>query len=458
MVNFNCICCKDSFEEAHGYKRHLTIHHLNNLKFNQNKIKDEFIRLKDPSNTKVLKCNDCGNFFSTKNKQKNHSCIKKDITSKSVDNKFISEKHIHDNTINNIQNNVQNNNIQYTINIYTNLSRIDLSNIIDEKFIMSLHNKIIKPLDANRQNRINTYNLQTINHERLKTDQYKDELNQIRGSILMNNNIIKTNLLEKLSYLFKEIYFSDHSLSNLYIPSEKNSDDFYVCGEEGWDRKDQNFLYEIANKLYESVTNIYHTYRPKAQTMLEKFYKDQYEDLIQILATRLRKIGYDNKHIVEPMFQATRYNNKNIKININHEIEDDDQVFLPDLPSTKDNIDPEPTYVLRSQDDPPRRYNYSKYESNNIVEQGSDAEEVQLEESQENDSQPKNNIQEEEFEFFLTRDNVEVYVDTYKGNKYLIAPKRSNIIYPYDGKKISDISLDNLESMGRKIAKGNFHF
>ncbi len=74
MANFSCIFCKDSYEEAQLYRRHIRGHHMNNEKYDQEKVADELKRLSDRKVSQVFKCDKCPQLFSTKFIKNRHKC------------------------------------------------------------------------------------------------------------------------------------------------------------------------------------------------------------------------------------------------------------------------------------------------------------------------------------------------------------------------------------------------
>ena len=164
MTNFTCVFCNLAFDEARLYQRHINKDHTDQSNYDQEMVKNELDKLSVLQDKKKFICVTCEKAFTRKSGLQAHICkeskskvakiIDAEVTdyesalklreyvNKVVD-KYDDKKAV--SVINNNINNTINNNNIFNINVYT-LAKIDMSDVINNRFIKDLCNQISKPL------------------------------------------------------------------------------------------------------------------------------------------------------------------------------------------------------------------------------------------------------------------------------------------------------------------------
>ena len=325
MLNFPCVFCNDSFDEVRNYKRHLQKHHFGNEMYDQSEVEDELDKLtKNKKDHKKFVCGKCDKGYSTKSLLQRHACndVLQMIDTKATDydsavklreyiNQIVDKYDTTKQPINVvINNNNNNNNINiFNININT-LSKIDMSDVINDKFIANLYKQISKPLSDMMEINFKILVLET-NHTGRKTTDLTRQLGIFEGENKTYVALVKQVLIEKILETFQNTHFSHSNPENnvIYVVSERSYDKFYVRDGSGWKKNgDDVMLSVILNNIYSAtLEKIDLMNKPRFKKSINDFYKEKSADLAPEIMTIMRQRAYELRDIIKPLYEATKH-------------------------------------------------------------------------------------------------------------------------------------------------------
>jgi hypothetical protein len=261
----------------------------------------------------------------------------------------------------------------------------------------------------------------------------------------------------------------------IYITSERHNETFYYRTKFGWTRTgNDEYLYTVFDDLYEHLQRIYSQFRPNTNILVDNFYKEQYSKIKITMALQFRLIAFQLNHIIKPTFEAT----KDIILfdNDSEEVE-----ALPDIVDVEDPFNPKPTYIVRTESQRQEYFRHKKngisyndnlggnYDPNykpsdNIIHQ--DHEDIINDEhsdydEQHNDADENYDEIEEDIsnkELFLTKDKRQLYIEHHGKKQYFVSVERKSMYEIMSPKKLSQLDIDDLKTIGYKHSKGRYDF
>lgn len=205
---------------------------------------------------------------------------------------------------------VINNNINiFNININT-LSKIDMSDVVNDKFIANLYKQISKPLSDMMEINFKILVFET-NHTWRKTTDLTRQLGIFEGENKTYIAQVKQVLIEKILETFQNTHFSHSNPENnvIYVVSERSYDKFYVRDGSGWKKNgDDVMLSVILNNIYSAtLEKIDLMNKPRFKKSINDFYKEKSADLAPEIMTLMRQRAYELRDIIKPLYEATKH-------------------------------------------------------------------------------------------------------------------------------------------------------
>jgi len=434
----------------------------------------EIESLSDPKKTKIWSCEKCNKVFTARYKINHHKCVsenvitykkKGDNTTKYLKKKFTNleeavkaketiddivdkyEKANITNVTNNNTLNTQNNNQNLTVIL--NVSDINMSSIVTEKFLNDLCRTIKNPLIRNKEIDSEKYVMESNNVGRPKTSKFYRSLSMLDNERARNVEVIQDGLVSKIFLMYIVTFFTEKNpdFHYIYIETERASDNFYIRTNYGWTKSgDDEFLRNVVVDMYNILKGSFAVCKkPNTEKLMDNFYKEHYNLITATAVRNFRRYAYDNRHIVKPTYEAT----KDLTYKSYGGDDDFDDIELSDIDDIEDYDDPKPTYVLKSEseNDAPVR--------NTFEEEIYDKNHKQYDEDDDEDDVDEDDISESDI--IYTSDGVALYEEKVGKRIYYVAIERNNAMYENIHKKdVRLLDMDKLIIVGNKIGKGNY--
>lgn len=511
MTNFTCVFCNLAFDEARLYQRHINKDHTDQSNYDQEMVKNELDKLSVLQDKKKFICVTCEKAFTRKSGLQAHICkeskskvakiIDAEVTdyesalklreyvNKVVD-KYDDKKAV--SVINNNINNTINNNNIFNINVYT-LAKIDMSDVINNRFIKDLCNQISKPLMDMREIDYKI-SVHENNHMGRKNEDYHLQLKRFNGQKDPKLKLARKTLIIKMMETFTDAYFSNSNPSRhiIYVTSDRSSEQFYVRDGSGWNKNgDDATLTILLTNIYDKIIDrIKLLGKQQINNLIEDFYHENYNEVAPQLIIKMRQRAFELREVVKPTYEATKHMTIDMMIKTD---ESDDDSF-PDIPEEeyeRYSIVQKPTYTLRTQEEADRedreKYGYvtplptkssvssSSNNNNNYDDNGGSI--IDIQESDDYDRSigltaeyvPSNkddedsNLSEDainENDLKMSKDGREFYEDTYKSRKIFVVYDTTGNAYEKKGpiSKIGRYSSDELRLIGKRYRKNKYMF